>query len=388
MTDRPSPQPHAITIKDIAAACGVHNTTVSLALRGDTRISEATRARVQAAADTLGYRPSLHAAARRMRFSKANQRLINHAIGLIFPADFTGKPFFAELFRGTLDELTAQGFGVFVQGHAVYAAPPNTAAPPMVPLPIFDRGELDGLIAVTDAVLLATLPELRANPGFADRPIVSLIKAADGCSAIVADEYAGAYQVATHLLDFGHRHLLFFLYGDDTDDRDGRRLDGTLQAVRDFGLDPAQHLHRFVPSAPFPWLDPVTARKPADLHVEQRVVLEADGARLLAYLQAHPQISALLLLNDAMAQHVWFCLQQAGRQVPGDYSLVGFDDTDPMLNEIGHNLLTTVHVPLAEMGQAAARLLIAHLTSDAAPSQHLMLPTQLVIRNSTAPPRR
>ena len=75
-------------------------------------------------------------------------------------------------------------------------------------------------------------------------------------------------------------------------------------------------------------------------------------------LRQHPQVTAILAINDASAIRTWALLQQGGLCVPDDISLIGFDDTDPVLDAHGQNMLTTVRLPLREFGEMAARQMI------------------------------
>ncbi len=89
-----------------------------------------------------------------------------------------------------------------------------------------------------------------------------------------------------------------------------------------------------------------------------------------------------------MALHLWHFLLQEGYRVPEDISLVGFDDTDPMLDAAGQPLLTSVRIPLDDIGATAAELLLQLLDGASSETIHRVLPMELKIRRSTGPARK
>ena len=125
-----------------------------------------------------------------------------------------------------------------------------------------------------------------------------------------------------------------------------------------------------------------------DLNAEELTTVEIDGCYvgLASYLREHPEITAVLAMNDASALRAWALLEREGIRVPRDVSIVGFDDTDPKLDADGRNLLTTVRLPLEELGREAARQLVGAITGRTKREEPVILPTELVVRGSTAVP--
>ncbi len=106
-------------------------------------------------------------------------------------------------------------------------------------------------------------------------------------------------------------------------------------------------------------------------------------------LQRNPRITAIVSMNDLFALDIYTALQQDNVRVPDEMSLVGFDDVETILNpETRENILTTVRMPQEEIGREAARLLIRQVEGDATTPTSTVLPTTLIVRNTTAPPRR
>ena len=380
MNDITTPTAHMapVTLRDIAERCQVSKSTVAQALRGQSRLAPATVARVLAVANEMGYDPSFHEGARRLALRKHGREMINHLVALFFPQEYLRIPFFLETFRGIADVLGAAGFGVCV-GHVTGTHADGS----LLPFPqVMRRGDLDGVIAPGSTLAQGLLDELRASAGFGNRPVVSLFDATAACSNAVADTPGGVREAMRHLLQLGHRHVLWVYY--HITEQGPAPVDRYLAACRameEFGLAPARHLHLF----PFiaEWVNPHTAHHDlAELEAG-----EAEPAHpLVEYLETHPEITAILAINDAFALHAWDTLHHAGYAIPEDISIVGFDDTDPMRDAHGTNLLTTVRCPLETLGREAGRLLLARITGEAVGEENVLLPTELVVRRSTAKP--
>jgi len=364
-----------VTLQDIAESCGVSKMTVSLALRHDARISAATTARVQAAAEELGYDAAHQEAARRLALRKHGQEVINRLVAIIFPPNFIRARYFSDIFRGLLEVLTPEGFGLLTTGLDKLA---DIQSLPIV----YNRGEVDGLVvyaAMTDQPLLT---EMQMTRGLRQRPFVVLFGSFPHSMSVLTDDRLGAYQAAGHLLDLGHRQLLQFVFR-DKEPRMDQRLDGIRTAMRERGIAPEMQLHQH--ELITGWMNPETLENYID---GDATTPPEQGKTLIEYLRAHPEITAVMGINDADAIHICHVLRQAGYRVPDDISVVGFDDTDPLPGAQGRNELTTVHLPLVEVGQTAARLLIAQVTGQPADSTQVTLPTSLIVRGSTGPAKR
>jgi DNA-binding LacI/PurR family transcriptional regulator len=235
---------------------------------------------------------------------------------------------------------------------------------------------------VDGAILLAgpdfgphLVKALRAEPCFGERPIVSLQKplSEPGCSAVLTDDWRGAYATMTHLLELGHRAVAHFVGEPLGGYLVEQRLAAYRQACHDFGADPQGVLHLVE------W----------DLGLRWQSGPMAEA--LLAWLRHHPEVTAVLAITDEGAVAIWEVLAAAGYRIPEQLSLVGFGDLDPVPGgALGQeNQLTTVQLPLTEVGCEAARLLIGQVTGEIVGDRQVTLPTSLVVRRSTgSPPRR
>lgn len=349
----------SVTLKDIANVVGVSLNTVSKIMRGDDANYHAdTIARVRAVARELGYDPALHHAARRLAMTRSPHALLNHAVGLFFPTDVLRDPYYVTLFLALLDHWGQIGYSVIA---TLYTTAQDRILPPL-----YERGDVDAAILIGHTDLQERVSEeLRRLPNFGTRPLLSLIEPIQECSAVLVDDLAGGYLACDHLLAAGHRHLLCF--ADLASYPHQQRLAGCCQAYVDYGLDPKCFLHR-------------TLWNPNDQAASVQAMRSA--------LREHPGITALLAPSDASVLLITDVLRQLGRQVPRDISLVGYDDSAPLLDEAGDNMLTTIRVPLCTMAQHAVHLLHQYMTTAPTTQPEIVrLPVELIVRKSTAPLR-
>jgi LacI family transcriptional regulator len=373
-----------VTLQQIATHCGVTKGTVSLALRGHPSITAATTARIVEAARELGYNPALHDAARRLAMLRKNERVLSRVIALYFVQDvitsFNG--FFGRMFSGVMDGLQQGGFGLLVD----YLPRDNSETRL---LPIFERSDVDGvLIFGRSPEAPRLIKRLRANPGFGDRPIISLVAELADASSIDTDDEVSTQEIVRHLLALGHTHIchcMYTIWREDDVPSPVDRIGGARKALDEAGLDPAVHLHLLETDSS--WSNP--ALLPRSYQIDDQAFQEdATSQKLLALIREHPEITAFIGLNDSCAFRLWQALHATGYRVPEDYSIVGFDDTEFVLNQSGANLLTTVHIPLYELGREAARRIIDQVSHHRIAYEHVLLPTELIVRDSTGPARR
>ena len=371
--DEPMYRAKSVTLKDIAARCGLGKSIVSYALRNEPCVKPETRARILAAAAELGYDPAAHESARRLVATRHQRKVLNHLIALALPGDFYQDIYFGEMFRGVMQVMRPAGFDVII----LHPAPGDPEA--LMSSQSIRRGDVDGIIAFSPGDFdAADIEALRNHASFRKRPIISLVNPLPTCSNVLTDDVGGAYAAARHFLDLGHRHLLQFTCWGDTN---LRRCRGVRAALTDAGLAPACNLHQVMTQES--WLAyPGTEYHPR-LRFEQDTARECEST-LAQYLSEHREITAVLAWNDACARHIWHDLEDAGMHVPRDISLIGFDDTMPIPDRNGENLLTSVRLPLLEVGRDAAALLLEQLPQEEPSLSEIVLPTELMVRHSTA----
>jgi len=367
----------------VAQRCGMAKSTVSLALRGDPRVMASTAQRIRALAAKMGYDPTPHYMARRLALLKHGVRLVNRVVGLLFPPAVYAAPFYARLLQGLVEDLTANDFNLIagcfaddIKRTSIYH--------------LLARGDVDALAFYQEAEILDPLvAQARAIAGFGDRPIMSLLFPNPRASAVVANETEAMRQAVRHLLALGHRHFLLVSVDLGSADRilAMPRWRGVILALGDAGL-PANHWH-LLPLAGR-WMDPL--RAPHYLNIadspSSSAATDEWSSRLVSYLRQRPEITAILTQNDAAALNIWHLLHQTGWRIPDDYSLVGFDDTDPMFDASGRNLLATIRMPLVEVGREASRILRQRILGEIKEDRTVCLPAQFIPRASVAPPSR
>ena len=333
MTDDAQGRPQvAATIYAVADRARVSIATVSRVLAGSARVTEATRRKVLAAVDDLDYLPS--GAAR----SLAARR--HHTLGLVLPE--LGGPYYAELLAGfeTRAAELHQGVMLVIAGHARA----STSAVRSL------ATRVDGI-----AVLGCDLEQLRAGT----KKVVLIAGDDDPDVEVIATENLdSSRRLTNHVLGHGRSRLLFV--GDPGAAHDVReRFDGFVAAHVGAGLEPAQ---------------PVLAsfRESEGQGVAQRIIagdLRAD---------------ALVCGNDELALAIMAGLLRAGVDVPGDISVVGWDDV--MTSRYVRPGLTTVRQPVRDVGALAADRLHQLVTGAARDPDRHVLPTEVVIRGSCGCP--
>ena len=328
-----------ITIKDVARESGVNISTVSRALNDSYGVHPETRDMVIAVAERLHYRVN------RVASSLVTGR--SHTLALIV-ADIRN-PFFAELARGAEDAARAGGCDLVLCNSDL------SADKQMEDVHSLLEKRVDGILMNSVAEFTRSQQERLEATGV---PIVMLNQSAasKSFSTVSADNRAGGALAAEYLLRLGHRKIAHLTgprhHGNMTD-----RARGFLQALKESGKDPG-----------------VTV-----LHGENSFA----GGHALAQrlLDKTPDVTAIFAGNDLMAFGTARAIIEAGRAVPDDVSLIGFDNLE--FASVLHPPLTTIHQPKYEIGRAAAEILLrlARDKGSAAP-EHRILGVELVERQS------
>jgi LacI family transcriptional regulator len=324
------------TIRDVARRAEVSVASVSRALNGLDNVRAETRERIVAAATELGYVP--HAGARSLSLSRA------HAIGVVLP-DLHGE-FFSECVRGMDREASRRGYLLLLSNMHADGAEAAVALRAM-------RGRVDGVLVMAphishqtlDDTLPDVLPAVLINcPGeFGQRPSIRF------------DNRMGAKAVVDHLVAGGYRNIVH-VAGPETNVDAQERTEGFRTAMARHGLEA-----RIVQG---------------DFNEDSGV----DAANAL--IAGDRPVDAVFASNDMMAIGCLHALRTAGKRVPEDVAVAGFDDV-PLARYLA---LTTVRVRIAEVGARAISRLIDLLegTVEDGPIHEVQLP-ELVVRGTTAP---
>ncbi len=327
-----------VTMADVAREAGVSLMTVSRAVNNKDGISERTRQRVNAVADLLGYRPSLIA-----------RSLVTHRTGTIglIVIDNTN-PFFSEIARGVEHTAYTEGYSVFLCN-----TEEDTQRERDV-LRTLEEKRVDGIVLCS-----SRLPDDELGRALEQHPQSILVnrrfEAGSYGTVLIDDEY-GAYTATQHLIERGHR-AVGFLSGPESSFSGQQRRAGYHTALYQAGIDPVQNWER----ACLP-------------------VVESGRSAAHELLLAAPELTALLCYNDLSAVGAIKACEQSGRKVPDDVAIIGFDDI--VLAALVTPALTTCHVPMYDMGQAAMRMLIERINGCSNDCDCIMFQPELVLRAS------
>ncbi|MFB6550376.1 LacI family DNA-binding transcriptional regulator [Streptomyces sp. NPDC056405] len=337
------------TLEEVAARAGVGRGTVSRVINGSPRVSDATRAAVEAAVAELGYVPNT--AARALAANRTD------AIALVVPEPetrFFAEPYFSDMLKGVGSELSDTEMQLLL----IFAGSDR------------ERQRLAQYLAAhrVDGVLLVSV--------HADDPLPDLLSqleipavisgprsARESLASVDSDNYGGARSAVEHLLSRGRRHIAHItgrldVYGAQ------RRVDGYREALRDAG-------------------------HPADERLIEAGDFTEEGGRgaMVELLRRRPDLDAVFAGSDVTAAGARQALREAGRRIPDDVALVGYDDS-----AIARHMeppLTSVRQPIEEMGRAMIDLLLTEI-ADRRPAasrglerHQVVLATELVERASS-----
>ncbi len=327
-----------VSMADVAAAAGVSGQTVSRVANGRSNVDPDTRQRVLDAMSTLGYRPN--SAARALRSGRFR------SIGVImFSLASYGN-------TRTLDALAsmAAASGYSITLITVKSATQSDVSGAFVRL---QEHAVDGIAILIETHRLGE-NELSLPSGL---PVVVVDSSADYPYTVVDNDQAQGARLATqHLLDLGHP-TVWHVSGPPESFAAERRRNAWRAVLQERGCR--------IPEVHF-----------GDWTAE-------SGHRIGAALAEDPSVTAVFAANDQMALGVIRALHEARRDVPGDVSVVGFDDMPEAANFWPP--LTTVRQRFERVGEEAMSALIADIEGDGAAHTRTLVPTSLVVRASSAP---
>lgn len=325
------------TMDDVARRAGVSRALVSLALRGSPKVSAGSLAAVTAAAHELGYRPNLiarHLASKQTR-----------TFGLVI--NDLHNPYFPGVADGVQRAAEARGYRLLLQSAFLDDVHEQAA------LDTFIDFRVDGII-LTGARLPSKCIEAAARA--VPVVVVSRPMRSPAVDTLNNDDRLGAILATEHLIGLGHRHICHI---------DGGRGAGATQRragyehiMREHGLEP------FVVSGAFTEASGVAATEQA--------------------LASGRPLTAIFAGNDVSALGALDVIEESGRTVPGDMSLVGYDNT--FVAALRHVSLTTVEQGRERLGELAVETLMERIEGGRTDAVHHVVAPTLVVRHTTAPP--
>lgn len=335
------------TLEDIAKRAGVSRSTVSRVINNHPHVRPEVRERVWKIIRELNYQP--HAVARSLAKRQTS------VIGLIIPqavAVIFADPFFPTVIRGISDACNSSGYYLML---ALFSSSKEEAG-------LYNRfirsGHLDGVIISSTVVDDPLIPRLLEDKV----PFVLIGRYPDDprVNYVDADNVTGAQMAVDYLLRLGHRRIamitgpLGYIAARD-------RYEGYKQALQKRGLI-----------------------------VDENLVVESDFSESGGY-QAMKELlrwepTAVFAASDAMAMGAMKAIREAGLRIPDDVSVIGFDDHE--FASYTTPPLTTVRQPIYRLGFTATTTLVEILEGKVETPQHLVLPTELILRNTCAPPQQ
>ena len=331
-------------IKDVAREVEMSTATVSRALRNLPGVSDETRARVRETARRLGYVPSPSAAG----LATGQTR----TVALVVP--FVTQWFFAAVVQGAEEVLRERGYDLLLYNLAGDASARHR---------VFETNLLTKRV---DAVLVLSLKPSADELGrleHLDRPVTIVGADLPGWATVRIDDELAARTAMRHLLDLGHRRIGY--------------VGGTTEGVLDFTA-PTARLAGYRDS-----LGTVGMATEPGLEVDGDFTVTGGMQAARQLLDCADPPTAVFAASDEMAIGVLRIARELGLRVPEDLSVIGIDDHE-MADFFD---LTTVAQPVHEQGRVAAQQVLAAMGNDEWKPEQVVLPTQLVVRRSTAAPR-
>jgi LacI family transcriptional regulator len=321
------------TIYDVARAAGVAPSTVSRTFSRPGRVNSETAARIRQAAEELGYRTNPVARA----LSTARTQMIALVI-----SDITN-PFYFEIIRGAEHAAAQAGYTMVLS---------DTQESDRL-----ERQALERAMSAVEGIVIASsrMSDSAIRMTAKQKPLMVLNRAVADVPSVVTDNPRGARRALEHLGELGHESITY-VAGPEASYADGVRWRALLEASHELEL----RVRRIGPYAP----------------------TVAGGVEAVAALATSPT-TAVVAYNDQVAIGVMRGLRRLGVRLPRDVSIVGFDNILPA--DLVTPGLTTVAAPLHAMGTTAVTNLLAYIGGAKAGSrQPVVLPTRLVVRESTA----
>lgn len=333
------------TLTEVARRAGVSIATVSKVLSNTPYFTDETRDKVMAAVEELGYVPNL--AARALSSGKT------HIVAVVFPYIydmFSADPLTLKILEGVESETTKRGYNLLLSTPRLSEDGPDENF-----LNVLKSGYLEGVVALDNVPITSILKYVRKSR----IPAVS-IGYGEHDFAVRSDDFRGGQQLMGHVVELGHQQIAILSVPPHMNLAVEERLTGFKQVIDEAGLNFA------------------------DIPIYEGDFSIESGQKLAEHIVAeHPQITAIVCVNDRMAVGVIQGVQGLGLQVPDDITVVGYDDIQ--FAQLISPALTTINQGARELGRVATQMLFE--TLDNHKPAPIVLPTELVIRQSSSAPK-
>lgn len=330
------------TMADIARLAGVSASTVSRSLAGLPPISEATRIRVERAAQEAGYKINRHARSLRLQRSGILLALIPNF------GNQNASDVLMHLDRAAFEH----GYGLMIGHTGIDLERPERIADELF------TGGIDGILLTTSYCPSRIAERIAAGTRLPVVRTLSPTARESGIAAVEIDEMAAVGDIMRHLVGNGHRRIAH-LAGPMDELVSRLRRDGWRRGLAEAGLD-----------------------EEPGLLIQSGFQLEDGRAAAMQMLASGRLPDAVFCSNDESAYGLMSELKKAGLRIPGDIAVAGFDDLP--FSQVFDPPLTTVRLPRREMAEASL-LYLKRMIEEGAPLEHRIVPHELLIRESSGP---
>lgn len=329
-----------ITIKELAQKCGVSTATISRALNDDPSVTKETKEKVLTVATELNYKPNL--LARSFVTKKSN------IIGLVMP-DIYGE-FFMEIIHG-VDEVC-----YLKKYYTIFSSSHGKRSTAEAIIDFMTRGIVGGIILMTPAIDDEVRKILKLNQ--LPTVVISGKRDFDKCDSISIDNYNGAYSLVDYIINIKKIKKIAHISGPLKNNDAIQRQRGYQNALEDNGIP-----------------------------INKNWIIEGDFTTLggqaactkLLKLKDRPEV--IFAANDMMAIGCYISARLLNLKIPTDFGVAGFDDV--FASQFLNPRLTTLHVPIYELGKEAATILIQRMNkSELNEFKHITVPTELITGGS------
>lgn len=337
-----------VTQQNIADHLGLSKMSVVRALNGQPKVSEATRRLVLETASELGYSQNSNPEARMLIARRYGNRVRHGVLGVLLPEQqLRSFPYYVQLLEGMRRGAREAGVELMLLD--------------MASSPSWNR--VDGVIGPDHTFFLPPDHVVHSLPRIATNFQL------DGLPSVVGDDFGGAKMATEHLIELGHRRIAYLIDMHTQNAVSVQRVNGYRAALEAAGIEAEDR-----------WVGPLV--------IDAAPFLKRGRDSMNRWLAADWKqlgCTALLVQNDRAAMGALDALQNSGIRVPDDVSVVGFDGTDEC--ELTKPSLTSVRVPLEEIGAQAVTLLLQQINEEEGVSKSIVLPVTLEERGSTGPPK-
>ncbi|MBN2601943.1 MAG: LacI family DNA-binding transcriptional regulator [Candidatus Marinimicrobia bacterium] len=330
-------------IVDVAKLAGVSTATVSRVINETGKVKITTRRKVLNAIKELKFSPNISAQVLQSKQSKI--------IGMVFPD--ASSIYFSEIIRGIINYVNKYGFQIIISSAHDEEEELKTAAR------FLNGRTVDGLVMMAPSL---TNEELFNIPINHNTPVVfiSVPPEKAGMTTIVLDNCNSAKAMTKHLIKLGHQQIAF-IHGSAHNYDSKKRYSGYIQALKEENI-PKSYI----------------------FESEGNFTEDSGYKACQVLLQKNPHPTAIFAANDAMAIGAIEAVKDSGLRVPEDIAIVGFDDIST--SQYITPALTTVKVPLYEMGQLVGKTLLQKINSDSKEhltvAEQIVIPLEIIIRES------